>query len=368
MNPFIISSYKSPAYFCDRNSETETICSSVDNNRNIVLTSLRRMGKTGLIHHVFNQLEQKNNHLLFYIDIQHTRNIDEFITTLVNGLLRAKKKSLAEKLFDFIKGFRPTVSFNSLTGNPEVEFGYTSLNQSKSTLESVLQYLDTLEKNVLIAIDEFQTITDYQEENAEAFLRAHIQHLNNINFIFSGSSTHLLQSMFYSHQRPFYQSADILHLERISEAVYVEFIIKHFSEQDKSIDAQLVKDCIRWCDGHTYYVQLLMNMLWGEGQEEITDTLIKNTKYSLLKSRDAVFANYKRLLGDKQYHVLKAIAQNQGVKKPNSAEFINKYKLGAASTVSSAINALQDKELLYFEKEQYKVYDVFLANWFQMEK
>ena len=54
-NPFVIYGYKGSEYFCDRKKETEQIIQALSNERNIVLISPRRIGKTGLIHHVFEQ-------------------------------------------------------------------------------------------------------------------------------------------------------------------------------------------------------------------------------------------------------------------------------------------------------------------------
>ena len=60
-NPFVISGYISSDYFCNRELETEKIISALKNERNITLLSLRRIGKTGIIKHVFNQLSASEN-------------------------------------------------------------------------------------------------------------------------------------------------------------------------------------------------------------------------------------------------------------------------------------------------------------------
>ena len=52
-NPFVVYGYKGAEYFCDRVSETEKIIKGLSNERNITLIAPRRIGKTGLIHHVF---------------------------------------------------------------------------------------------------------------------------------------------------------------------------------------------------------------------------------------------------------------------------------------------------------------------------
>lgn len=48
-NPFLLTGYISPDYFCDREAETEKLISALRNGRNVTLVSPRRMGKTGLI-------------------------------------------------------------------------------------------------------------------------------------------------------------------------------------------------------------------------------------------------------------------------------------------------------------------------------
>ena len=52
-NPFLISGYYSPEFFCDREQETGTILDALHNGRNVALIAPRRMGKTGLVRHAF---------------------------------------------------------------------------------------------------------------------------------------------------------------------------------------------------------------------------------------------------------------------------------------------------------------------------
>ncbi|MGM9778007.1 MAG: hypothetical protein ACI3ZD_06695 [Prevotella sp.] len=48
---------------------------------------------------------------------------------------------------------------------------------------------------------------------------------------------------------------------------------------------------------------------------------------------------------------------------PNKGSFIQKYSLKAASSVSSALTSLVDKELVYRSQEGYSVYDRFMEIW-----
>jgi len=79
-NPFLISGYYSPDYFCDRETETEKIIAALENDRNISLISPRRLGKTGLIHHVFHKISENDKHTVcIYFDIFSTCNMNDFV-------------------------------------------------------------------------------------------------------------------------------------------------------------------------------------------------------------------------------------------------------------------------------------------------
>ena len=123
-NPFVVYGYKGPEYFCDRVAESNKISSTLRNERNVTLVSPRRMGKTGLIHHVFNKLELEDNDCkCFYIDIFATKNVEQFVQTLgaaVLGKLDNFSQSALRKIQDFFSAWRPTITFDPLSGVPSV--------------------------------------------------------------------------------------------------------------------------------------------------------------------------------------------------------------------------------------------------------
>lgn len=52
-NPFVYEGYKGAEYFCDRVDESQKLISNLQNGLNTTLVSPRKIGKTGLIKHVF---------------------------------------------------------------------------------------------------------------------------------------------------------------------------------------------------------------------------------------------------------------------------------------------------------------------------
>ena len=164
LNPFVLTGYVAPDYFCDRKKETDKIISALLNGRNITLTSPRRMGKTGLIHHVFHNMQENNDVKCFYVDLYQTDSLE----------------LLVKKLADTIPGFKV-----------DVEPG-----QAEYSLSEIFAYMEQSDYRCFVAFDEFQTIAGYADKNVEALLRSYIQRLTNVNFIFSGSQRHVLENMF----------------------------------------------------------------------------------------------------------------------------------------------------------------------------
>ena len=62
-NPFVVGKYLSDEYFCDRKNETEFLRKQIENGRNVAIISPRRIGKSGLIQHFFNQPDIKEKYI-----------------------------------------------------------------------------------------------------------------------------------------------------------------------------------------------------------------------------------------------------------------------------------------------------------------
>ena len=87
-NPFVVYGYKGAEYFCDRQKETEKMISTLHNERNITLVAPRRMGKTGLIHHVFHQMEEQYEGVkCFYLDIFATKNLEQMVQLMASEII-----------------------------------------------------------------------------------------------------------------------------------------------------------------------------------------------------------------------------------------------------------------------------------------
>lgn len=368
MNPFLITGYISPEYFCDRENETKRLTNSILNRRNVILFSRRRIGKTALINHVFHKLGKNKTTKAFYVDLYSTNDIKEFTESLakaVIGELDSGLKKLTDNLRKIFGNLRPTISYDPLTGNPVLSFDWLNSEQANTTLEGIFSYLDESKKNIVIAFDEFQQVTNYPQKNIEALLRTHLQNSPNITLIFSGSQDHLITSMFKDKSRPFYQSGELFHLEKISEQSYKKFIMSAFKKGSKKIEPEVVDFVLNICEVHTYYVQYLCNRLYSLDVQVINEQVVSDTLLQILNENETYYLNYRNLLTRNQWTLLTAIAKENGIQQITSQKFINKYSLNTPSSVKAALDVLIQKGTIYYSNNIYEVDDIFLKMWLQ---
>lgn len=364
-NPFVIYGYKGAEYFCDREQETKTMLSALHNERNVVLISPRRIGKTGLIHHVFAEIARTDEDIrCFYMDVNATRNLTEFIhyfAKTVIGKVDTPTQSAYRKITAFFSAFKPTMSFYEMTAIPTFSLTVAP-NQQEESLKKIFDYLKLSGRRIYIAIDEFQQVAEYPEKVTEALLRSYIQFLPNVYFIFAGSKQHIMADMFLSAKRPFYQSAQIMSLPLINEEKYLAFANRLLLQNQQTISEDTFHHLYTTLEGQTWYLQVVLNRLY-EMKETITFEAIDRTIEELVDEQDVAFNSYYESLTDNQAALLSAIAQDGRVSSVTSMEFISKYKLPAPSSISIALTALINREFVYKQDSTYIVYDRFFARW-----
>ncbi|MDD4968245.1 MAG: ATP-binding protein [Paludibacter sp.] len=367
-NPFTTSGYVSDDYFCDREKESKEVIKTITNGNNLAIISPRRMGKTGLILHCFHQPEISQHYHCFFIDIYATNNLKEFVFKLGKEIFETLKPNgtkFIDGFFSMISSLRPAFKIDSITGAPTFDIGIGEINEPAFSLEQIFKYLEAADKPCLVAIDEFQQIANYSENNIEAVLRTHIQHCKNSSFIFAGSQRHIMQNIFFSSSRPFYQSVSLLTLKAIDEKVYIEFVQQHFSNNNKTIPKELVSIVYRVFEGHTWYIQNIFNELYAmtEQGETCTLELVEESVRYRIAMYEPLFQSTLSLLTERQKEILYAIAKEGKAKAVTSAAFIKKHGLLSSSSVQTAIKQLLDKEIITSENSTYQVYDRFFGLW-----
>ena len=368
LNPFVVGRYVSEKYFCDREKETEFLMKQIENGRNVALISPRRMGKTGLVHHCFQQPRLNESYYTFFVDIYATSSLAEFVYLLgktIYETLKPKRTAWAEKFFQMIASLRVGFKLDAMSGEPVFDIGLGDIQAPQTTLDEIFRYLEMADKPCVVAIDEFQQIGTYEETNVEALLRTKIQQCKQTMFIYAGSKRHLMSNMFHSSSKPFYQSAISMGLEPIPIHVYVDFAERLFEERGKHVSRQLVEQVYVMFDGCTWFVQMMMNELFAlTGHDELCDVeKLEEARFNVIQLQEASYKDLLSRLAPKQKLLLQAIAKERLVKGITSSAFIKKYNLSSASSVQSALKPLLKNDIVTQNEDTYRVYDYFFSEW-----
>lgn len=367
-NPFVVTGYIKPDYFCDRKAESERLTKLLLNGNNVMLKSDRRMGKTGLIQYCFNKSELIDNYYTFFIDILHTSCLQEFVHELGRAVYEqttSRGRKFAQRFLKALRSLNGKFGFDAVAGTPTFSVGLGDIEQPEYTLDEIFNYLQQMDRPCIIAIDEFQQIGNYPERNTEALLRGHIQKMSNCHFIFAGSEKHILGLMFENRSHPFYKSADNMDLDAIPRDIYVSFICEKFEEKGRQIQAEVAEEVYDMFEGHTYYVQKTMNEAFSntpEGKACDQESLV----YSLRVILDGNSGLYKEMLSKmplRQKTLLYAIAEDGWASQITSATFIKRHRLASASSVQAAIKKLLADELVVEEGKRYRISDRFFSLW-----
>ncbi len=368
LNPFLLTGYHSPEYFCDREDELKWMRDQFQNERNMVIHAWRRIGKTSIIRHFFHQLEEERKVNTVFVDLLGTHDLEQAIKKITDAIIQQyyeKNKGAGKKFLQLIASIGASMSFDPITGLPSIDLNLKKGAEANIPLRVLGEFIQQQKETTLIAIDEFQQITGFPESNSEAVFRSWMQEFPMIRFIFSGSNRNMMDSMFREESRPFYKSAQILHLEHIPGSKYIPFIIHHFETSGKKMDRKRVNEILDWCQFQTYYVQLACNKLYGI-TDQVKESHLQKVFNEMLEQESPFFSSLQNLFTHYQWKLLIAIAKSEFEKNPMSYEFLQKHGLGPASSANTALKSLLKKEFIIADDDGYRLHDTLLMRWLQI--
>ena len=283
-NPFFTNANIPDKFFCGRNDETEKILALLQNGNNVVLAAERRVGKSTLIRHILNMNEIKKKYNTLYVDINGTSSAEAFINAMNEAFkdptLSTFPQKFSREITEISKEYNSKIELNFRPLHAEGSYRKTEKIQVDNTINEIFKKLASTSRKNLIVFDEFQQIEEYRD-NITALLRSRIQMMNNTSFIFSGSSVHMLSSMFMNYNQPFYDSSSMIGLKRIPEDTYIEFCIRMFRLYGKDVAPEVVSTVYHLSRANFLTMQKVMNRTFS--LTPIKETANKETVKLALK-------------------------------------------------------------------------------------
>lgn len=363
-NPFITYGYESADYFCDRKAETHQLVQMLNNGNHAALISPRRMGKTGLIQHCFAQKEVQDRYYTFLIDIYATKNLQDLVyhmgKSIVNRL-KSRGQLAIDGFLRFVTSLRTGISFDG-QGNASWNVGVGDITVPDFTLEEIFNYLSAADRRCIVAIDEFQAIANYPEQNVEELMRTYVQQCRNAVFVFSGSQKSMMSEMFSSPARPFYQSVSLMFLKPVALEEYEAFAQRHFMKAGKQLGNDVVAYIYNHFDGTTWYLQKVLNQLFAT--KDVVETAdVDIAVQEIIFQNEEAYKDVLYQLTARQRDLLMAVSREGKASQITGMSFIRRHHLTSASSVQKSALTLIEKQLLTHQAGTYEVYDKFMSEW-----
>ena len=355
--------------FIGREQETKRLLDNFRGGINVILMSPRRLGKTSLVKHVCNKLDEEDI-ITVYLDIFGCKSEYDFYNKLAAEVLKqtaSKHELWLEEAKEFIYRLTPKISFSP---EPNADFAISlGITPKTHTPEEVLGMAEKIAikkgKRIVICIDEFQQIGEMaNSKQIQARLRTVWQHQKQVSYCLFGSKHHLMSAIFLHRSMPFYQFGDIISLDKIATADWVEYIVSHFADGKRTISRALAEDICKFTENYSAYVQQLSWFVFTQKEEgeAVTEEDVKQAMNDLLATNEILFMQMIEPLSEYQLNFLRAIAS--GVTKDfGLSEVREEYKLGSYSNINRLKTALLERDLIEKRGAETVMTDPVFAKW-----
>jgi len=360
-NPFKYGIPVSKEDFVNREEECKQLRSALLSGQNVILYSPRKMGKTSLIEQTKTLIPGKEV-VVAYTDLFGVSSEKELVKKIVNSLFHAAypRLSVFEEAVRKILRKIP-VKIEILKGTVTVEL----LGEKKPATEELEEAFDlpekiaeNIKKRVIMVFDEFQDITELNGVRIEKLMRAKFQHHKKVSYLFAGSKTSIMRTIFADQTHAFYRFGTTMKIGPISKQDFTGFIKRKFENTGKKITLESIEKIIEFSKGHPYFTQKLCWHLWYTSKRKIekqdVNTAVEKAVISDAEFYEEIWAS----LTPGQRRLLTGLALQPRANK-YSIDFISTFGLRSASYVKRATAALEKKRVI----ENWEVTDPFFTEW-----
>jgi|TARA_R110002167_G_scaffold184717_1_gene385188 AAA+ ATPase superfamily predicted ATPase len=356
--------------FCNRTREKNALNRNIENNDHTVIIATRRYGKTSLISEVI----RINEHKAVWFDFLKTIDAQDVINVLCQklsvlvGELTSDLSSIKGIIYKIFERYKPEFITNIY--GQQLRFTLPDKKSSPEDISDLLLSVDKLavelKKKVVVVCDEFQQMAEIDKTGVvQAAIRHAAERSENVAYVFSGSSRHMLEVLFMDKTKPLYRLCKIMKLHKIQIEHYYKFLTEAAVERwGKAIPEPDMYDLlIRMTERHPYYVNYLCLELWEN--EEVPDIkTIEATWENIAQEVMPYVKNDVKGLSANQKRVLTYLAKvNFG--KTLDQETLLEIGVTNYSSAKQAIEYLVAKDVIYLDPldNVYEMHDPVLRKY-----
>ena len=353
--------------FINRTEERKTLKQRVLNGEHTWIAAPRRSGKTSLIEQLCVDLGRKSEGVDVHtclLDLMLVRNISdlqEMLFFAASKLLCSLESSHKSLLGLSKRYFDSRVREVSIRGSG-VSVSFTIDKPTASTINETLLKIENIAADhhivFLLAVDEFQKISDLKDSNViEGSIRNAVQKSRHVTYLFSGSHRSFLSSMFTGKSRPLYRLCTQFDLDRIEVSKYTRYLNKvAIMVWSKLPDDSIYQAIFDLSRRHPYYMNAVCRKLIAGDFPKNVNMINRIWEEVISEERHWLLNEFDNLPSSRAI-LLKMLACKP-TDKPTSSEFSKESGL-ATSSISDNLGALLRDDMVYMEKDSafYRVLD-----------
>jgi hypothetical protein len=374
VNPFVYGEIVPSSAFVDREVELHRLVADLAAGQKVFLISPRRYGKSSLVRHALGALGRQRMltvELVVSSYSSYLSFLEGYASHVIGHEPRVERgRSWAARVFD---SFRPELRVETRTGKGRLAVRFPTVRSEKDEsrlAEEVFHLAGRLAeesgRRVIVALDEFQAINEFNGRHVEAALRAVVQQQRQVGYVFAGSEPTLMEQM-VAPDRPFYKAGPVMHLGRIRPDAFAAFIDTGFRRTGFRVEPGFGEAVVELAGNLPYDVQRLAHETWDDakvaGLRTVGVEALHATLRRLLAEHDPLYETTWQRLTLAQRAVARAVVVERG-QELLSADVRARYRLGGASSVQAALAALQRLDIVARAEEgNYTVVDSLLREW-----
>lgn len=358
-NPFVYARAINPNEGIARGAEVEELLNLVRGGHNTTLYAPRRMGKTTLLKQLL-AAAQDEGLATALVDLSNVLTLSDVATRLEQGFrgMPGRFRRFADKELGSISiGINVPLLGVTVGRQPRSKDLLPTIH---SLLEVPARVAERSNSRAVVVLDEFQALVAL--EGLDGVFRSHLQHHNNVTYIYSGSEQSLLHALFHDRARPFYAQAGTMRLGRLSYELAYDFLEQQFQDTGKDC-GEAAAHLVHAAAGHPQRLMLLAYHLWQKVEPDrpasVSDlrlayeTALRSITPELRPLIDSLSANERRVIA----------ALSVGL-SPFETVARDMTGLKSHPTAQRAVDSLCKKAIIERDEDnQLAIVDPLLAPW-----
>ncbi len=336
--------------FCNRTRERAHLLSNMQTHKPTLLISPRRYGKTSLAIQSLRDGDLPFAMIDFFVS-PDSESISAHVLNGVAELMTCVMKT-SDKAAKFAKEVFKNLEVSLDLGRLKLQLHPSvASNENPSllifdTLKQLEEALAKQNQNAVLFFDEFQVLGQLKDsQGIEGAIRNVAQQSRSLSFLFSGSSRHLLSTMFDDRTRPLYLLCDRIQVTRIDKPEYLAFFDKAaLATWRKSLPFETGEMILKLTAHHPYYVNVLCSRLFLKDTPPSTLDAETSWHHYALQERSRIAYDLNQLSVN-QRKILLALA-GEPVTSISSQKFLHQHGLSGASSLQ-AMNVLLERDYVY---------------------